>query len=322
MTEMNFELLKDLYCVFSPSMKEEPMRRFIKQHIKQHIPDAIVSQDSKGNLLITKGEAESFPCLCAHMDQVQNFHPEDFTCIDSNGVIFGYSPQSRSQCGLGADDKNGIFIALTCLERYDNIKCAFFVGEEIGCVGSEAVDISFFSDCRFCVQIDRRGNSDMVTRISYLSLCSHDFIAATDSASWGYGESIGLMTDVESLKSRGVIASCINLSCGYYEPHSDYEFTVKEDVRKCYAFVCHIIEHCTGDYSFPCAYCDEMPFREDVKNYNDQLEDCFDYCIDLMSWEPELTEKDFFERASCTYTHITYDDIVKIFQLAKVYLKV
>ena len=80
-------------------------------------------------------------------------------------MIFGYSPKERKQCGLGADDKNGLFIALECLASYDAIKCAFFVGEEIGCKGSGAVDISFFDDCRYCIQIDRRGNSDMVTDI-------------------------------------------------------------------------------------------------------------------------------------------------------------
>jgi hypothetical protein len=35
--------------------------------------------------------------------------------------------------GLGADDKNGIWIALQCLKKYDTVKVAFFVSEEVGC---------------------------------------------------------------------------------------------------------------------------------------------------------------------------------------------
>ena len=119
MKELNFDLLKSLYCVFSPSDEEKRMRRFIKKHIKNNVPSAIVTQDEYGNIFVTKGEAESYPCLCAHMDQVQHLHPKDFVCVESKGVIFGYSPKVRKQCGLGADDKNGIFIALQCLERYD-----------------------------------------------------------------------------------------------------------------------------------------------------------------------------------------------------------
>lgn len=263
MKELNFDLLKALYCVFSPSNGEKKMRRFIKRHIKNNIPTAVVTQDVHGNLFVTKGEAENYPCLCAHMDQVQVLHPTDFVCIEDQGVIFGYSPKLHKQCGLGADDKNGIFIALQCLERYDVLKCAFFVGEEIGCVGSHAADIEFFADCRFCAQIDRRGNSDMVTSISFGNICSDEFVTAADCETYGYAVSTGLMTDVEALRDNGVTASCINMSCGYYEPHTDHEFTVLKDVKKCHAFVCHLIEHCTSVYAH----------KEDDYEYNVNLDE-------------------------------------------------
>ena len=211
--ELNFELLKSLYKVFSPSMNEKKMRRFIKRHINNNIGVVTIVQDKAGNLLITKGESDSYPCICAHMDQVQHLHPKDFTCVENDDVIFGYSPKERKQCGLGADDKNGLFIALECLASYDVIKCAFFVGEEIGCKGSGAVDVSFFDDCRYCIQIDRRGNSDMVTSI-YSEMCSEEFIHDVDCQSHGYEISDGLMTDVAELRERGVEVSCINLSCG------------------------------------------------------------------------------------------------------------
>ena len=247
--ELNFELLKSLYKVFSPSMNEKKMRRFIKRHINNNIGGVTIVQDKAGNLLITKGESDSYPCICAHMDQVQHLHPKDFTCVENDDVIFGYSPKERKQCGLGADDKNGLFIAPECLASYDAIKCAFFVGEEIGCNGSGAVDVSFFDDCRYCIQVDRRGNSDMVTSI-YSEMCSDGFIHDVDCQSHGYEISDGLMTDVAELRERGVEVSCINLSCGYYEPHTDYEFTSKSDLQKCYDFVCHIIENCTKKYEY------------------------------------------------------------------------
>lgn len=322
MKELNLDLLKALYCVFSPSNGEKKMRRFIKRHIKKNIPAAIVTQDAHGNLFVTKGEAESYPCLCAHMDQVQHLHPTDFVCIEGQGVIFGYSPKLHKQCGLGADDKNGIFIALQCLERYDVLKCAFFVGEEIGCVGSHAADIEFFADCRFCAQIDRRGNSDMVTSISFGSICSEEFVKATDCETYGYAVSTGLMTDVEALRCNGVTVSCINMSCGYYEPHTDQEFTVVEDVKKCHVFVCHLIEHCTSVY----------PHKEDDYEYNGSrdewndyssyysYDECLDYCCNWLKEDPQLTLNEFIDAARM-YFPFSKSGFAEIFETASNYVK-
>lgn len=57
-----------------------------------------------------------------------------------------------------------------------------------------------------------------------------------------------MMTDVQELKERGLQVSCINLSCGYYEPHTDHEFTIKKDLMSCLSLVEHIIENCTDTY--------------------------------------------------------------------------
>lgn len=318
--ELDLNLLKRLYKIHSPSENEKRMRRFIKRFISDNVRGASVVQDGFGNLLVTKGEAERYPCLCAHMDQVQNFHPKDFVCVEDHGVIFGYSPKTHKQCGLGADDKNGIFVALTCLKKYDNLKCAFFVGEEIGCVGSEGVDVSFFDNCTFCAQIDRRGDSDMVTRISG-ELCSPSFIADADCTAWGYHESDGLMTDVNALRQRGVTASCVNMSCGYYEPHTDREITDIEDLRKCYAFVCHLIEDCTGDYTFSSSasqwtdsYCTKW---FDTWEYDE----CLDFCYELLDKNPTLTYDEFASIASERYIHLKPVDFEDAYVCAKTYIQ-
>lgn len=247
--KLDFSLLKALYGIHAKSGNEKRIRRFIKRWIANNVPTATVVQDVTGNLYITKGDSENYPCLCAHIDQVQSFHPKDFVCVESKDVIFGYSPKTHKQCGLGGDDKNGVFIALTCLQKYDVLKCAFFVGEEIGCIGSSAADMAFFDNCRFCAQIDRRGNSDLVTNIS-APLCSDEFLQDARCEEYGYSVCDGLMTDVDTLRNNGLEISCVNMSCGYYEPHTDREITSKQDVQKCYEFVCHLIEDCTKVYTF------------------------------------------------------------------------
>ena len=324
--ELNFELLKSLYKVFSPSMSEKKMRRFIKRHINNNIAGVTIVQDKAGNLLITKGESDSYPCICAHMDQVQHLHPKDFTCVENDDVIFGYSPKERKQFGLGADDKNGLFIALECLASYDAIKCAFFVGEEIGCKGSGAVDISFFDDCRYCIQIDRRGNSDMVTDI-YSEMCSEEFINDVDCHSHGYEISDGLMTDVAELRERGVEVSCINLSCGYYEPHTDYEFTSKSDLHKCYDFVCHIIENCTKKYKYEYFGGSHYNFFGHSHESGDDNQYWLDFIHDEINDYLSFYEDAEFEEVldDLSYNGLTdnvdYCDIVRIYYNVKSELK-
>ena len=242
------KLLKTLYRIYSPSKKEVKMIRFIANYCK-NIPDVTVRTDYIGNIYVTKGVSDSYPCVVAHTDQVQRLHPKDFTAIETRDIIIGYSPSTRQQCGLGADDKNGIWIALRLLEKYPIMKAAFFMGEEIGCLGSEHADMAFFDDARFVVQCDRRGHSDLITEICCTELCSKEFLEAIDYKEYGYHIEHGLTTDVLTLKEKGLSVSCLNMSCGYYEPHTDNEFTVKKDLINALRFAEHIIESCQGIYS-------------------------------------------------------------------------
>ena len=242
------ELLKQLYKIHSPSGNERAMKNFIRRYVRKHIPGAKTRMDKIGNLYIIKGISETYPCIVAHLDQVQREHSKDFTPIETKELIFGYSPSRRKQEGLGADDKNGIWCALKCLERYDTLKVAFFVEEETGCYGSSQTDMDFLKDCRFVLQPDRRGYKDLITHIGWTDLCSDEFLKATGYEQFGYQETEGAMTDILALKENGLEVSCINLSCGYYEPHTDNEFTVKADLMNCLHLTGHIIETCTEVY--------------------------------------------------------------------------
>ena len=243
----NKELLYSLYKVYSPSRGEKKMRKFIKDYIKRNIPGVTLEYDSAANIYATKGHGESYPCVVSHIDQVQKKHNKDFKVIEIDGKCFGFSPCVMEMQGLGADDKNGIWVCLQCLAKYDNIKCAFFVGEEIGCVGSDAANMDFFNDCRFVLQCDRRNGGDLITSI-WADLCSQEFLDDIDFADFGYHEEDGLTTDVGTLKDNGLKVSCVNMSCGYYEPHTDEEWTNLAELQNCLEFVEHIIEKCTRVY--------------------------------------------------------------------------
>lgn len=305
------ELLKQLYAIHAPSGKEKRIRTFIEENICKNVPTAHVSVDKTGNLFITKGDAETYPCIVAHLDQVQRYHSKDFRAIETRDIIFGYSPSKRRQEGLGADDKNGIWIALKCLRKYDAIKIAFFVGEEVGCIGSNAADLTFFEGCRYVIQPDRRGFNDLITQISWENLCSEEFLSDVQPERFGYKPTEGLMTDIEILRENGLSLSCVNLSCGYYEPHTDHEFTVKTDLWNCLNFVQHIVENCAKTY-----------IHQSEPRANRYDFGAFDFpediIYDIMTAQPDYTAEEAWEVYSMNFPGFSKEEFVELYEECRI----
>jgi ribosomal protein S27E len=137
--------------------------------------------------------------------------------------------------GVGGDDKVGVFMTLKMLEERDVFKAAFFVDEEIGCVGSRACDFDFFYNSSLVLECDRKGAYDFVNSISGTKLYSREFSEAIKPILFNYGrtEVSGGMTDVLEIAYKTKI--CVaNMSCGYYHPHSDDEFVNIDDVFMTY----------------------------------------------------------------------------------------
>ena len=279
------ELLKQLFCIHSKSGKEGKIRKFIWNWVRQTVPDAKIECDKPGNLYITKGKSSTFPCIVAHMDQVQERHSKDFIAYEAEDIIIGFSPKHKEQQGLGADDKCGLWIGLNCLQKFDCLKLAFFVGEEVGCKGSGLANMAFFDDCRFVIEPDRKGSEDLITQIGWTPLCSDDFLKDIGFKKFGYKETEGMMTDIEALKDHGLMLSCINVSCGYYKPHSNEEFVYKPALLNCFAFVEHIIKTCTKVYP----HIDNTAYYEKQNYYGDIYDDYYSEIYDLLTNDPSLS---------------------------------
>ena len=279
------ELLKQLFSIHSKSGKEGKIRKFIWNWVRQTVPDAKIECDKPGNLYVTKGKSDTYPCIVAHMDQVQERHSKDFIAYEAEDIIIGFSPKHKEQQGLGADDKCGLWIGLKCLQKFDCLKLAFFVGEEVGCKGSGLANMAFFDDCRFVIEPDRKGSEDLITQIGWTPLCSDDFLKDIGFKKFGYKETEGMMTDIEALKDHGLMLSCINVSCGYYKPHSNEEFVYKPALLNCFAFVEHIIKTCTKVYP----HIDNTAYYEKQNYYGDIYDDYYSEIYDLLTNDPNLS---------------------------------
>lgn len=241
------ELLKELYGISAHTHQEKDMISFVSQKLANLGVPFVV--DKVGNIYAIKGKADTYPCLAAHLDEVHEAREKGYEVIVvKDEFIIGFNNDKREFNGIGADDKNGIWVCLKCLEKYDNLKCVFFVGEEQGCIGSRQAGMRFFDDCRFVIQCDRKGNSDFINNIYCNPLCSSQFIKDASLKEHGYKEANGMQTDVQTLKERGLVISCANISCGYYYPHTPHEMTNIADLKKCLTLVEHIVENCREVY--------------------------------------------------------------------------
>ena len=270
------DLLKQLYAIHSPSYYEWQMIQFVRSWIAGHVPEAEVRMDEWGNLYIKKdlngndndnlnGNEKGFPTLVCHLDQVQDVHSEDFCVKEENGTLYGWSEANQQREGLGADDKNGIWICLRCLEECPRLKVFMAVGEEKGCIGSNRADMSFFADSLYVLEPDCKGGEEIHTNLKGIPCASPEFeqtllqFIIHNSSSSEATESItkfiispGKGSDIFALTLSGIGVSCANIPCGYHLPHKDDEYTVIAELEHSLAYIRHFVT--TEHRRFPHVY--------------------------------------------------------------------
>ena len=190
----------------------------------------------KGNIYVTKGVSDTYPCIVSHTDTVHAIIPDsDYMVVSDDNIAMAYDIRKMQPTGVGGDDKVGIYICLQMLKDLDYCKAAFFRDEEHGCLGSAEADMDFFKDCRYVLQCDRKGNNDFVYNIMGTDLYTPEFYDAIEPilTGYGYSEIAGGLTDVYTLADNGVGICVANMSCGYYNPHMDDEMINLDDVENC-----------------------------------------------------------------------------------------
>lgn len=244
------KLFLEILNVQSYSRETERMAEYIFDHCLSNNYD-VAYED--GNLYVTKGISPdgTYPCIVSHTDTVHKIIPDqDYYVVHDDNVAFAYNLSKMQMTGVGGDDKVGIYVCLRMLQDLPYCKAAFFRDEEIGCVGSMSADLTFFKDCRFILQCDRKGNKDFVSDIFCTQLYSQEFSDAIAPilADYGYSETSGGLTDVYQLSEDGVGISVANMSCGYFNPHTDEEMINLHDVENCRSMVFEIMVRCDKRY--------------------------------------------------------------------------
>jgi hypothetical protein len=204
------------------------------EYLSDLLPMNVLKKDPVGNLYVKIGNSNTM--FAAHLDTVGGDVPV-------NHVIDGKMIKTDGKSILGADDKSGVVILLYMIEHGVQGLYQFFLGEEVGCIGSKALvkwieknpNDNRYKNINKVISFDRKDVDSVITYQMSERCCSDEF--ADDLISKLKVNSLtfrkdtgGVLTD--SVHFTDLYAECTNLSVGYWSQHTvnerqDIEFLEK-----------------------------------------------------------------------------------------------
>lgn len=163
--------------------------------------------------------------LSAHLDQVRTNGKVEHLVLTKDDNIVGYSNKWR-RTSLGADDKNGVWLILKMLEDGYDIDFIISEGEEVGCVGIEALEKAKVLDCitpdQVCLVLDRRGNYDILKGGGATTYCDALARNLCNFLDDGSDVTTGSLSDTATICKY---CESVNMSVAYFNPHTATEYT-------------------------------------------------------------------------------------------------
>jgi hypothetical protein len=173
---------------------------------------------------VTSENAESYigmPLLIAHSDTVFHRVPTVSEIVVKKNIV---STVKKCDVGLGADDRNGIYVIAKVLESM-NVPYLITPDEEtgssVGAAWIERVIDQINPSC--AIVLDRRNGGDVIG--SKNGYCHPDTEMQVVSVleRYGYKAETGLYSDANNCTKFGLPS--VNLSVGYYHAHTANEYT-------------------------------------------------------------------------------------------------
>ena len=243
------------YAVFDNILRADVVRVY---DLIPFFKKSEIDYDQFGNIFIGfNKQSKGLPILVAHTDNVLG---------DNKEPVFDLAKRRLKgvKDGIGFDDKAGIMGIITLWHYFkeQKFRIIFPANEEVGGVGTENMDTSWYSDAKWILELDRRGNKDFIQVSGGTRLCSDEF--AEKFISMGFKRDTGTFTDVNIMKPNAENINMANLSIGYYNPHTDEEYLDTVEFEKILGKVAQFIE---ADYDFA----DDIPDVKPEYNFNNAI---------------------------------------------------
>ena len=194
--------------------------------LKSYLPQD-VKKDKYGNFYYLIGEKPSVMFTC-HLDTACS-KQEKVKHVIHNNII-----KTNGKTILGADDKAGMVVLLYMIENKVPGLYYFFLGEEVGCIGSGKLATNWASSefshtINKVVSFDRRSDCSIITDQYYGRCCSDEFAEelAFRLNTAGFNlklepDDTGVLTD--SAQFMDIVSECTNISVGYNYEHTTAEY--------------------------------------------------------------------------------------------------
>ena len=183
-----------------------------------------LEKDEWGNYFYTIGDSRTI--FTAHLDTACREQVDVKHFISKQQIV-----TTDGKSILGADDKAGVTILLWLIKNNIPGLYYFFIGEEVGCVGSSAASVRGFTNFKGkydrMISFDRRGTNSVITFQSSHRSCSDEFGKALAGELNKFTnlfyktDDTGVYTD--SAEFVDVIPECTNISVGYQSEHTHRE---------------------------------------------------------------------------------------------------
>lgn len=180
-----------------------------------------LQKDEFGNLFIKIGDSDVM--FTSHLDTATSAN------TPVNHVFDGDIIKTDGKSILGADDKAGVTIMLYMIKNNIPGLYYFFLGEEVGCVGSKKVagvqKENKIEGINKVISFDRRGTNSVITFQSGKRCCSDNFgktlsaqLNQADGSFMYENDPTGVLTD--SIQFINIYSECTNISVGYQSEHT------------------------------------------------------------------------------------------------------
>lgn len=211
--------MKQIQTNFSDYKAILEAERVSIHHMVQHFKKKDIDFDEYGNIFIGfNKKTAGLPILVAHTDNVLRGKREPIFDLNKR-QLFGKS------AGIGFDDKAGIIAIIQlwkAFEKEQRFRIIFTADEEVGGVGAQEIDPDIYADAAWILELDRKGDKDLIQTSGTVKLCSDEFASKFEEL--GFKKAQGTFTDVNIFKQNFYDVNMANLSIGYYNPHSDQEY--------------------------------------------------------------------------------------------------
>lgn len=215
-------------------MSQLRLKKYVETELKNTHTDITVAD----GFVFAKGTIPVL--LVAHMDTVHKLLPSLF--------VYDFEKDSVSCSeGIGGDDRCGIYMILEIVKNY-NCSVLFCEDEEIGGIGARKftkTDLAkeLVSQFNYAIELDRRGSNDAV----FYDCDNEDFeeFITKDFYKTAFGSYSDISTVAPFLK-----CAAVNLSCGYYNAHTEKEYVVLNEMERSMEEVCRILERTTEKDKF------------------------------------------------------------------------